>query len=101
MDWAAALFSLLPLKLFAVRRPFRGCAGAGEGDMRTTSASVLGCEFSLLPWPCPPRLPWCLLPLFAAAAEAKLGKASGSSAAGADGVDARECDTWRLLEGLE
>lgn len=46
---AATLFSRDPLKLLAVLRPFRtGVAGAGEGDMRTTSARLFGPGVSLL-----------------------------------------------------
>jgi hypothetical protein len=50
MACAAALFSRVPLKLLVGLRPFRtGVAGAGTGDMRTTSARLLGVGASL--WP--------------------------------------------------
>jgi len=57
--WAAALFS--PLRTFA-ELPLRGTlrfsvAGAGDGDIFTISASVLGATFSFGPCPWPPLLP--------------------------------------------
>jgi hypothetical protein len=91
--WAAALFSRDPVKLLAVLSPLRaGTGDEGAGDMRTTSARLLGVGPSLWPWP--PRFPWCRLPVFAAAADPRLGKASLSSTASTDGVAAR--DTGRL-----
>lgn len=97
---AAELFSREPVYDLVGLNPRRAWA-SGEGEeaeMRTTSAREAGpstglslFDCALCPWP---RLPW-RLDERAAAAEPKVGKASSSLTASAEGVAVR--DWWRLV----